>query len=95
MKLTSKALLLACALIVVQATAYDKQIKSVLEFYQKYPEHKNCKLLQQIFDEVKPRLTLVRVWRFMIGKAIFLPRDFERHYLLMSAQDIGKELGMG
>ena len=73
MKLTSKVLLLAFSLIVVKVNAYDKQIKSVLEFYQKYPEHKNCKLLQQIFEEVKPRLTLVRVWRFISAKQCSCP----------------------
>lgn len=88
-------LALSLALFVTISLAENiEQVKaqSVLEYCHSNPNHERCKLIEQIFNEVKPRSKISRIWRFVSGKAMFLPQDFMRHYFLISCQDIGKEL---
>ena len=74
--------------------AANEQLKaqSVLEYCSTNPNHKNCKLIKKIFKELKPRSKIVRIWRLIIGKGMFLPDDHLRHYLNMCSEEIGEEL---
>jgi hypothetical protein len=91
MKYISIILLVLFSTVSLANTEQPKP-QSVHEFCQMNPNHERSKLIATIFKDIKPCSKVSRWWRIFTGKRMFLPVDFQRHYFLISCEDIGQEL---